>query len=225
MITAEQVLEQIRSQQPVLADEIARAIARETARRVDPDQITRILFMDLRDLVRQDPSTYRWMLAPGAAQQPPPRPSAPPVEPRFAATPDQRRLIQFDPSGALLIRGEAGCGKTTVLAARAGWIQSELGSGSMLLLSYNRSLANYAERLLREAGATSGVSVMTFHQWAKDIAARLGLRVKKWIYDKDRDPLLQEAIELASRHHPGHRLLAQPLNFWASELDCRLTVA
>ena len=60
---------------------------------------------------------------PGTSSTSPPEQissDTPPAEPAIAFTAEQQAVIDLDPSDHLLIRGQAGSGKTTVLAARAG---------------------------------------------------------------------------------------------------------
>ena len=88
------------------------------------------------------------------------------------------RLIEFDVAGNLLIRGEAGSGKTTVLAARAERLAGE-SLLPALFLTYNRALARYVNGMVEE-GALNLV-VRNFHAWTRDVAAQMGLRVRAWV--------------------------------------------
>ena len=86
----------------------------------------------------------------------------------FSPTPEQDDIIKFEPSGHLLIRGEAGSGKTTVLTARARHLQNDMFSGNLLFLTFNVALARYIEKLLKNFGCEGNITVSTVHQWASN---------------------------------------------------------
>ena len=58
--------------------------------------------------------------------------------PEFTLTEDQRTIAEIAADGHLLVRGQAGSGKTTVLAARAGRIVSAFGKVCDLQRSFQR---------------------------------------------------------------------------------------
>ena len=87
----------------------------------------------------------------------------------FSPTTEQADIIKFEPSGHLLVRGEAGSGKTTVLVLRAGHLQrNEMFEGRLLFLTYNVALAKYVQLLLERHKCAESVTVSTVHKWASD---------------------------------------------------------
>lgn len=136
----------------------------------------------------------------------------------FAFTAEQREAIESDPSGSLLLRGDAGSGKTHVLAARAAWLQASPRAGSVLVLVATRALEAYVTDLLDLHGCRGDVQVRSFHAWALDTARAAGLLVTRWTEGEARDELLDSALE--ARDDAGtHRLLSLPTAFWLAELE------
>ena len=83
---------------------------------------------------------------------------------------EQQKVLNIDLNGNLLIRGQAGSGKTTVLAARAGRCMSVISKGSLLFLTYNTALCRYVDRSFKLLGSKNGLTVTTFHDWVKKTA-------------------------------------------------------
>ena len=52
-----------------------------------------------------------------------------------------RQLVDLTSGDDVLVRGQAGSGKTTVLAARAGRLLSAMNAGTLLFLTYNSALS------------------------------------------------------------------------------------
>jgi superfamily I DNA/RNA helicase len=104
----------------------------------------------------------------------------------IALTKEQQRLVEFVPQGNLLIRSEAGSGKTTVLAARAGRIKEINRDGRMLFITYNRSLVGYVTMLMARSGLAGEIDILTFHEWARKFVDELGGPVGMHIKEKKR---------------------------------------
>ncbi len=136
--------------------------------------------------------------------------------PKFHPNELQRALIALPAEGAFLIRGEAGAGKTMTLLARLAVLDTMRPNDTSLYLTYNRSLASHAERVLRSAGCSSRVKVSTFHEWSRDLCSAIGLRIKKWTLGDDRKLILETLARTAASASPS--LAARPESFWDEEL-------
>lgn len=75
----------------------------------------------------------------------------------------QERLARTLGGGHRIIFGVAGSGKTILLMARARWLARENPHWRILLLCYNRMLAEWLANLLSDCPQ---VEVMNFHRWA-----------------------------------------------------------
>lgn len=131
--------------------------------------------------------------------------------PRIQLTTDQLRLAQFPSNGNVLIRGQAGAGKTTVLTERALWLEG----GTRLLLTYNRALKSNLTQLIADADR-SDITVRTFHEWSRSVAAAYGIEVKSWMLQDGRRALLKELLRSQGANE---RPAALGARFLSDELD------
>jgi superfamily I DNA/RNA helicase len=136
----------------------------------------------------------------------------------FTPTDDQEKIIQFEPSGNLLIRGEAGSGKTTVLAKRGEWIREQAADTSMLFLTYNAALERYVERVMAAEGFHN-IEVTTFHSWVRRFVTEMGGEWKPPANQKQQGDLLQQALDAQAGKWKEHRLFSQPKTFWKEEFE------
>jgi superfamily I DNA/RNA helicase len=233
----DRVIEVVRKHGPIKAAEIARKLAGQLKTDVTRSDVNSVLYRHANQLQKDD-DTNAWVtrIVPAAgssaAASPPsgahPRAAAatpraarpaqakPRKQRRVSPSGEQVRLIEFDVAGNLLIRGEAGSGKTTVLAARAERLAGE-SLLPALFLTYNRALARYVNGMVEE-GALNLV-VRNFHAWTRDVAAQLGLRVRAWVQQDERETLLTRCIQAVKLRWPEHRLLQMPMGFWHDELE------
>lgn len=137
-------------------------------------------------------------------------------------TPKQKECVDYTPEQHLLVRGIAGSGKTTVLIERARRLQSlrTLGrsKSSVLVLTYNRALATYMGRLCEKTG-TDSIPVKTFHGMAGGILHVLGVSPQEVLSGRRREMLIEQAVLETRQTRPGHRLFAQPIDFWDEEIQ------
>lgn len=93
-------------------------------------------------------------------------------------TPDQWELITREDAGVILLRGQAGSGKTTVALHRLSWLSYQHGGskwlGKTLVLMYNKALQSYVRRALVELDL-EGARVETWHAWALAQLRAVGL--------------------------------------------------
>ena len=209
---------------PIKATAIETLLPIDLRSKVDKSDINSVLYNELRDECVKDGATNAWgpaVNAPGHSggqasssgrRVSDARPT--PIVP----TQDQRKIIDFELDGHLLVRGEAGSGKTTVLAARAQRIKALFGQGSLLFLTYNGSLAAYVRTMLEQQGLESGVEVCTFHQWAGAFARHHGFAIKEWVTQREREERLLPIVKGQRTLLGQHRLFQQDAAWWSGEI-------
>jgi len=209
--------------QPIKAKNIALILKDEFGHHIDKTDINSVLYsMKSKSLVFQNDS-YEWSLKQDLTKPSVPSSPAPTPEPKITFTPEQQSIIDLDPSNHLLIKGQPGCGKTTVLAARAGRIISALNKGSVLFLTYNASLSSYVKLSFKKAGYGSEIEVKTFHDWAKQTSKDLGTEFTGWVDDKKRSEKITVFIQEAAKSKGPHRLYnitttSNLLSWWSDEI-------
>lgn len=99
---------------------------------------------------------------------------------RITATPEQLRIISTNNTGAELIRGAAGSGKTTTALLRLRSLFNMMTARKLrlqdatplkiLLLTFNRTLAGYVRALAEEQlqGGDEEIEISTFASWARN---------------------------------------------------------
>jgi hypothetical protein len=137
-------------------------------------------------------------------------------------TDEQQDIAQMSMEGHLLVRGQAGSGKTTVLAARAGTILSATSRGTLLFLTYNAALCAYVRTCFAKAGFRKDIDVRTFHDWSKTTATALTERKFRWVSSKERVEVLERLIKDAAAEGPNHRFFDLEaegrLQWWSDEI-------
>ena len=89
---------------------------------------------------------------------------------------DQFDLISAPANRILAIQGRAGSGKTTVALHRVAWLHhqnpQEFAAEKMLVLVFNRALANYISKILPSLGVP-GVNIDFFEHWAYEMRKKI----------------------------------------------------
>lgn len=134
----------------------------------------------------------------------------------ISLTEEQKRLVEFIPEQNLLIRGEAGSGKTTILARRGGFVNQE-SPGSMLFLTYNAALETHLKQLAEE-GCLPDVTVATFHSWVGRFAKECGIEPPRFVDDNERKELLRQSLQDHADQWGTHRLYSANEGFWRDEV-------
>jgi len=98
-------------------------------------------------------------------------------------------------------------------------MQSSINEGRLRFLTYNRALATNVKQPLTSLGAARDVDVSTYHEWAREVAQQLGLSIKKWAVDKDRQAILPEILRALRANWGAHRLLSADDGFWQAEFE------
>ena len=215
--TDTQILNLIKSQQPIKARQIAKILSKEFGYHMDRSNVNSILYsMKSAGLVNID-EDYQWSLSENRQIA-----EEVIVEPVIEFTEEQASIINLDPKGHLLIKGQAGSGKTTILSARTSKILSALNKGSILFLTYNSALCTYVKMQFKKVGLASDIDVHTFHDWAKSCAEKLGYSFLGWVDNKEREKVLEKLIPTAKKEMGNHRLYElennKILKWWSDEI-------
>lgn len=90
----------------------------------------------------------------------------------------QEQIARTLGMGHRVIHGAAGSGKTMILIHRAQHLAAAASPGRpVLVLCFNRALADRIAALLRERGVDERVQVRTFHSWCQDVVSSYQLHV------------------------------------------------
>lgn len=224
-----QVTKLLQLHAPVKARQLATILKDEFGQHVDRSVINSLLYRLRTEGKAEVDAAYRWSLL-GASPQKDgsaktniePIPTTP-AQPTITFTDEQQAVIDLDPSQHLLVRGQAGSGKTTVLAARAGRLLSAMNKGSLLFLTYNSALCAYVKKAFSQAGMQGSVDVRTFHDWSRSTAKDMGLEFVGWVDSKARGEQLKRLIKEAEEEIGSHRFFElketpQLLGWWAEEI-------
>jgi hypothetical protein len=127
-------------------------------------------------------------------------PTAAPALPDLLQVMDlqQEQIARTLGEGHRVIHGAAGSGKTMILIYRAQHLAAAARPDRpVLVLCFNRALADRIAAQLRERGVDERVQVRTFHSWCQDVVNSYQLHVP-WVPDRDtRFSALVEAVERA----------------------------
>ena len=134
--------------------------------------------------------------------------------------PSQQRVVDLPSGGAIVVQGVAGSGKTAVLLHRICRLLrggTLLEPRTMLLLTFNRSLASAARELLDALGgdATRAVEVQTLHRWCLRYA---GVRTDRLMSPAERRQRLAAAVREATQEGPDSAVWSYPQSFWEDEV-------
>jgi superfamily I DNA/RNA helicase len=231
VVLQKHLLKLIELHAPIKARNLAKILSDEFGKHVDRHDVNSALYTLKAERKVEANSSYEWSLN-GKATAPKSdstvmaavsEEEVAPANPAITFTPEQQAVIDLDPADHLLIRGQAGSGKTTVLAARAGRILSAMNKGSLLFLTYNSALSAYVKKAFAKSGMKNTVDVQTFHEWARGCAKALGFEFSGWVDGKKRAEQLKELIETARGEIGEHRLYQlkehpELLTWWGDEI-------
>ena len=98
----------------------------------------------------------------------------------------QEQVARSLGEGHRVIHGAAGSGKTMILIFRAQLLAAAARPESpILVMCFNRTLAQRIEALLRQRGVHERVQVRTFHSWCQDMARSYQLAVPDGLQGND----------------------------------------
>lgn len=138
---------------------------------------------------------------------------APPQLPDLLQVMDlqQEQIARTLGEGHRVIHGAAGSGKTMILVFRAQHLlPSARPDRPILVLCYNRTLADRIDSMLRKRGADERVQVRTFHSWCNDMVNTYQLHVPQAGDLDARYAALAQTVEHAIEHKriPGGQYTA-----------------
>jgi superfamily I DNA/RNA helicase len=130
----------------------------------------------------------------------------------------QRECIEF-PGPQLLVTGPPGTGKTLVLLKRACRFSQAMPTARVLVVTYNRALAQYARDQLRLNGAGPLADAVTFHSWASRQLRNSGYSLQV-ISESDRLLLLRQLVDQVQTEAVVPPMLrTRPSDWWRDEVD------
>ena len=133
----------------------------------------------------------------------------------------QKQLVNFDPEGVMLIRGQPGSGKTTVLLERARMLLRAYPRATVLLLAYNEALAARARHHLGDGPAPGRLAVRTLHGWAKALAEheQVTFTNRFWADSTTRERFLKHILERPPADLAGTRMARWTPQQWSNEVE------
>ena len=123
----------------------------------------------------------------------------------------QEQVARTLGEGHRVIHGAAGSGKTMILIFRAQYLAAAARADQpVLVLCFNRTLADRIQHQLRERGVDERVQVRTFHSWCQDLVRSYQLDVQPGLKGDAYFTALARAVERAveSGRVPGGQYLA-----------------
>jgi superfamily I DNA/RNA helicase len=129
-------------------------------------------------LTQEQIDVPKWMLYPEIRIRPEQLPlldvtQASLVTTDLALPPKQEKLVSN--VSVKLVRGTVGSGKTLILLKRAKFLSERFPSWQILVLTYNKSLKSYLDRLLVEIGGDpTRIQILNFHKWCHDLLEPVG---------------------------------------------------
>jgi hypothetical protein len=123
----------------------------------------------------------------------------------------QEQVARTLGEGHRVIHGAAGSGKTMILIFRAQFLAAAARADQpILVLCYNRALADRIAHVLRTRGVDERVQVRTFHAWCQDLVRSYQLDVPRELKGDAYFAALADAVERAVDHGrvPGGQYLA-----------------
>ncbi len=110
----------------------------------------------------------------------------------------QEQVARSLGEGHRVIHGAAGSGKTMILIFRAQYLAAAARVDQpILVLCFNRALADRIEALLRQRGVDERVQVRTFHSWCQDLVRSYQLDVGRGLTGDAYFEALASGIERA----------------------------
>jgi len=115
-----------------------------------------------------------------------------------------------------LVRGVVGSGKTLILLYRAKFISEQHPNWRVLVLTYNKTLAEHMRRLFEQIGGDTGrVKIIHFHKWAVDLLKSQNFR-RQILDDRSRHGLITRVLNANGAHDFSVDFLADEFQ-WIKE--------
>jgi len=132
----------------------------------------------------------------------------------FAYLPPEHQFTARD-LDTRLIRGVVGSGKSLILLHRAKFLSQLNSEWKILLLTYNRSLADFLNNRLNDLPGPSGdIEIVNFHAWCRRFLFAAGLWRKTDLRDQSRKGLIVRLLSTVKTNPAG-----DDLNYLLEEFD------
>ena len=132
----------------------------------------------------------------------------------FASIPLEHQAIARDLDTRLL-RGVVGSGKSLILLHRAKFLAQLNVNWKILLLTYNRSLADFLRGRLQDLADSPGdVEIANFHAWCRGFLVKPGLWRQTVLREQDRQGLVARLCAAAGAKRAG-----SDINYLLEEFD------
>jgi len=218
MSLKEKIINLLKISKNIKAKDIAHILTNEFSMKIDRSDVNSTLYKMRAESEASVNNKFEWSLSKNIEIT---NNNSP--ESSIVFTEEQQGIIDLDTTGHLLVRGQAGSGKTTILAARLGKIVSSMNNGSILFLTYNSALCSYVQKSFANQGINKEINVQTFHEWAKTTASKLDYNFLGWVTTSHRNEQLKKIIE-EFKKDKTHRLFnlddnEHLLSWWSDEIS------
>ncbi|MFJ5762791.1 3'-5' exonuclease [Neobacillus sp. NPDC093182] len=146
-----------------------------------------------------------------------------PKNKKLTITDIQKKCIEFQPKGSLLVNGIPGSGKTTILIERARYLQKKMEK-KILLLAYNRSMTSYLKQLATKSDIDD-LAVDTFHSWGINILRSINYRCTYPLSSEDKYEKVRFARNIVRKQNATDFILPKfdsdrsEISFLTQEID------
>ena len=138
-------------------------------------------------------------------------------------TPEQQDCVDYLGDRTLFVKGAAGSGKSLVIQYKAKqYIEQYAGdkNNRVLVLTFNKTLANATRQILRKNGDTSGcIAVGNVDSYLLNICRYLGLPKDTMCDREEQRRYVREALALHRKHYGVHPLNSKSIDFWIGEIE------
>lgn len=139
---------------------------------------------------------------------------------------EQRRLVELEPNGHMMVKGVAGSGKTTVAIRRISFLQNHYthdNNDSVLLVTYNKTLLQYIKHQYKKVAeeesefmtnlfaSDSNVEIVTtdslMYKYFKRYTRRMNLSLETTTKQVERS-IIGKAVHKLQQHYPKMKILS-----------------
>ncbi len=171
-------------------------------------------------------NTLRWMISPDTR--------VPLSQGKlFSLSPQQAGIAKIDTylppealrlskkSRAILVRGVVGSGKTLILLFRAKFISEQNPNWKVLVLTYNKSLTGYLQKIFKQIGGDlKRVEIVNFHKWCSNQLKPHGLYTQSPIDKLTQKNIVQEIQKRTNSTKEFHpQFLVDEFNWIKERID------
>lgn len=138
-------------------------------------------------------------------------------------TPEQKECVDYLGDRTLFVKGAAGSGKSLVIQYKAKKYIEQYAhdrNNRVLVLTYNKTLANATRQILRKNGDTRGcITVSTVDGYLTSICNYLGVRRDAMCGRNEQRIFMSQALNMHRVHFGAHPLNYKSVDFWLGEIE------